>query len=65
MGGAKRLAETAQSPTPTDKLTIIFADGGQIGERLLHAILPAPRPPLDIFDVPEINDELGHVASFK
>ena len=59
VGGTKRLAETAQSPTPTHKLTIIFADGGQIGESLLHDIVPDPRPPLDIFDVPEINDELG------
>ena len=59
MGGTKRLAETAQSPTPTQKSTIIFADGGQIGESLLHNVVPDPRPPLDIFDVPEINDELG------
>ena len=58
VGGTKRLAETAQSPTPTQKLTKMFA-GGQIGESLLHDIVPDPRPPLDIFDVPEINDELG------
>ena len=62
MGATKRLAETAQSLTPTHKFTFIFADGGQIGENVLHDLVPDPRPPLDIFDVPEINDELGAIC---
>ena len=38
---------------------LVFADGGQIGEILLHGIVPDPCPSLDIFVVREINDELG------
>ena len=45
-------AETAPSLTPTEKVTIIFADCGHLGEILLHDIVPDPRLPLDIFDVP-------------